>query len=106
MAVILRMRRRPPPEFIGLPMTLRRLRRLRWRSTPKGASRGSPNRRRQPPTRPPRPRDRAAPTRRDHGVDRADGIRGVLGGPGVEALVRELLDPGLLGVRGEPADAE
>ena len=43
---------------------------------------------------------------RDRGLDRADGVRRLQRRAGVEALVRELLDPGLLVLRGEPADAE
>ena len=39
-------------------------------------------------------------------LDRADALRRVLRRPGLEALVRVVLDPRLLGVRGEPADAQ
>src|SRR5260221_9127015 len=35
-----------------------------------------------------------------------DRVRGLLCGPGVEAVVRVVLDPRLLGLRGQPADGE
>src|SRR4051812_16955373 len=47
--------------------------------------------------------DRSSPATRHRGLDRPHSLRRVFGRPGVEALVRELLDPGLPGVRGEPA---
>src|SRR6266851_9686903 len=43
---------------------------------------------------------------RDRHLDRPDRLRRVLCGPGVEALVPVVLDPRLLGVRGQSADAE
>ena len=56
--------------------------------------------------RPPRSRRLTPPARRHRRLDRADALRRLQRRPGVEALVRELLDPRLLVLRGEPADAE
>ena len=49
--------------------------------------------------------DRPPPQGRHRRLGRADALRRVLRIAGLEALVPELLDPRLLGVRGEPADA-
>ena len=56
--------------------------------------------------RPPRSRRLTPPARRHRRLDPADALRRVQRQPGFQALVRELLDPGLLVLRGEPADAE
>ena len=56
--------------------------------------------------RPTRSRRLTPPARRHRRLDPADALRRVQRRPGVEALVRELLDPRLLVLRDEPADAE
>src|SRR4051794_32981804 len=61
---------------------------------------------RRPLASPPRPCRRPPPMVRHRYLDRAHSFRRLFGQPGLEALVRELLDPGLLVLRGEPADAE
>ena len=49
--------------------------------------------------------DGSPPPEGDRRLDRADALRRLRREPGLEALVPELLDPGQVGLRGEPADA-